>query len=190
MIRKLLFILALLCLMASSAWAQSDFTVYATNAAGWDNTYIYYWTDYGDNNWPGTSMELVYTDGSGLKYYKATIPDIARGIVFTDGADSNLKQTENITENVADNAFWRVNVDLKCLAIHEIAQMGDCTDMPFFLSVIDECDDLVNPLLIGHHRILIPLDIRECRCRMGVIQSHTVHTELACGSGYRLCASL
>ena len=39
------------------------------------------------------------------------------------------------------NAFWRVNVDLKCLAIHEIAQMGDCSDMPFFLSVIDECDE-------------------------------------------------
>ncbi|MBO4369115.1 MAG: HEAT repeat domain-containing protein [Desulfovibrio sp.] len=39
------------------------------------------------------------------------------------------------------NCFWRVNEDLKRLAISEIAHMGDCQDMPFFLSVIDECDD-------------------------------------------------
>ncbi|MCR4667735.1 MAG: HEAT repeat domain-containing protein [Desulfovibrio sp.] len=39
------------------------------------------------------------------------------------------------------NCFWRVNEDLKRLAISEISHMGNCQDMPFFLSVIDECDD-------------------------------------------------
>ena len=39
------------------------------------------------------------------------------------------------------NAFWRVNPEFKRLAIHEIAQIGDCVDLPFFLSVMDGSDD-------------------------------------------------
>ncbi|WP_165065668.1 HEAT repeat domain-containing protein [Desulfovibrio sp. ZJ200] len=38
-------------------------------------------------------------------------------------------------------AFWRVNPDLQRAAVAEVAQLGNCDDMPFFLSVIDECED-------------------------------------------------
>ncbi len=39
------------------------------------------------------------------------------------------------------NLFWRVGRDLKRAAVAEVAQMGTCDDVPFFLSVIDECND-------------------------------------------------
>ena len=38
-------------------------------------------------------------------------------------------------------AFWNINPELRRFVIHEIARLGDCHDMPFFLSVMDECDD-------------------------------------------------
>ena len=107
--RKLLSILALL-LFVSVPYAQSTITVYVANAADWSNTYIYYWTDYGDNDWPGTAMELIYTDDwEGLKYYRATIPDNAKGVVFTDGVQSSTKKTCNITSGIADGAWWQIS---------------------------------------------------------------------------------
>lgn len=39
------------------------------------------------------------------------------------------------------NIFWRVSRELQRAAIAEMAQLGTCDDMPFFLSVIDECTD-------------------------------------------------
>ncbi len=39
------------------------------------------------------------------------------------------------------NLFWRVSRELQRAAIAEIAQLGSCDDVPFFLSVIDECKD-------------------------------------------------
>ncbi len=39
------------------------------------------------------------------------------------------------------NLFWRVSRELQRAAIAEIAQLGSCTDAPFFLSVMDECND-------------------------------------------------
>lgn len=38
-------------------------------------------------------------------------------------------------------AFWRVSPELQRAAVAEVAQLGNCDDMPFFLSVIDECED-------------------------------------------------
>ena len=37
--------------------------------------------------------------------------------------------------------FWQVSLECKRLAIANIAVRGDGQDLPFFLSVIDECDD-------------------------------------------------
>lgn len=37
--------------------------------------------------------------------------------------------------------FWRVSPELQRAAVAEVAQLGNCDDMPFFLSVIDECED-------------------------------------------------
>lgn len=39
------------------------------------------------------------------------------------------------------NLFWRVGRDLKRAAVAEVAQLGSCDDVPFFLSVIDEVND-------------------------------------------------
>lgn len=39
------------------------------------------------------------------------------------------------------NVFWRVGRDLQRAAVAEVAQLGNCDDVPFFLSVIDECKD-------------------------------------------------
>lgn len=39
------------------------------------------------------------------------------------------------------NLFWRVSRDLQRAAIAEVAQLGNCDDVPFFLSVMDECKD-------------------------------------------------
>ncbi len=37
--------------------------------------------------------------------------------------------------------FWNVSIDIQRIAIAEIARLGDCNDMPFFLSVLDETQD-------------------------------------------------
>lgn len=39
------------------------------------------------------------------------------------------------------NLFWRVGRDLQRAAVAEVAQLGTCDDVPFFLSVMDECND-------------------------------------------------
>ena len=39
------------------------------------------------------------------------------------------------------NLFWRVSRELQRAAVAEVAQLDSCDDMPFFLSIIDECDD-------------------------------------------------
>lgn len=37
--------------------------------------------------------------------------------------------------------FWRVSRELQRAAVAELSQLGSCDDVPFFLSVIDECKD-------------------------------------------------
>jgi len=105
--RKLLSILALL-LFVSGANAQSTITVYATNTAGWSKTCIYYWGD-GEATWPGTAMENFYTNESGLKFYRATIPAGVSGIKFTNGSQYSSKATDDITEHITDGAWWEVS---------------------------------------------------------------------------------
>lgn len=39
------------------------------------------------------------------------------------------------------NLFWHVGRELQRAAVAEVAQMGSCEAVPFFLSVIDECSD-------------------------------------------------
>lgn len=39
------------------------------------------------------------------------------------------------------NLFWRVGRELQRAAVAEVARIGSCEDVPFFLSVIDECAD-------------------------------------------------
>ncbi|MBO4720626.1 MAG: starch-binding protein, partial [Prevotella sp.] len=99
--RKLLSILVLL-LFVSGAYAQSTHTVYVKNEAGWENTYILYWDDFGDNDFPGTPMDNFYTDDMGHKFYKITIPipNGINGILFNDGTFQ--KMADDITSNIED----------------------------------------------------------------------------------------
>ena len=69
--------------------------------------YIHYWGN-GETSWPGTAMENFYTDNSGKKYYRATIPDNLTGIQLTNGSQYT-KMTGDITEHIADGAWWEVN---------------------------------------------------------------------------------
>lgn len=39
------------------------------------------------------------------------------------------------------NLFWRVGRELQRAAVAEVSQLGTCKDAPFFLSIIDECQD-------------------------------------------------
>lgn len=39
------------------------------------------------------------------------------------------------------NLFWRSGRDMQRAAVAEVAQLGNCDDVPFFLSVIDQCND-------------------------------------------------
>lgn len=39
------------------------------------------------------------------------------------------------------NLFWRVGRELQRATVAEVAQIGTCDDVPFFLSVMDECKD-------------------------------------------------
>lgn len=39
------------------------------------------------------------------------------------------------------NIFWRVSPELRRAAVAEVAQMGECTDTPFFLSIMEESED-------------------------------------------------
>ncbi len=81
-----------------------NITVRATNVVEWNDVYIYYWTDFGDNSWPGVKM----TADADNFIMTAEIPANAKGIVFTDGASSNTEQTVNITSGIADGAWWAI----------------------------------------------------------------------------------
>ena len=95
---------------AASYTAQFDatpipiWTVYATDVVEWTNVYLYYWTDFGDNAWPGVRM----TPDDDSFIWSASIPSNARGVVFNNGASSGTKQTVNITSGIADGAHWAI----------------------------------------------------------------------------------
>lgn len=80
------------------------YTVYATNVVDWSNVYLYYWTDFGDNSWPGVKMT---PDGDNF-IWSAEIPANAKGIVFTNGGTDSLKQTVNIESGITDGAHWAI----------------------------------------------------------------------------------
>ena len=79
-------------------------TVYATNVIDWTDVFLYYWTDFGDNSWPGVKM----TADADNFIMTGQIPANAKGVIFTDGASSNTLQTVNITSGIADGAHWAI----------------------------------------------------------------------------------
>lgn len=82
----------------------NTYTVKATNVVGWDNVYVYYWGNGGDNSWPGVPM----TADSDSFIYTASIPESAQGVIFNNGASSNAHQTVNIESGIKDGAHWAI----------------------------------------------------------------------------------
>ena len=82
-------------------------TVYFTDAQNYGDVNVYYWPNGGD--WPGLEMTYVRDNEFGQKIYKAVVPDNAEGIIFNNR--DNGRQTVNITENIADEAWWFANAD-------------------------------------------------------------------------------
>lgn len=48
---------------------------------------------------------------------------------------------ENVPLEEIKNLFWRASRDMRRAAVAEVAQLGGSDDVPFFLSVLDKCDD-------------------------------------------------
>ena len=88
---------------AFSEAAVNAVTIKATNVAEWDNVYVYYWGNGGDNTWPGVPM----TADSDNFIYTASIPETAQGVIFSDGKE-NIKQTVNIESGIKDGAHWAI----------------------------------------------------------------------------------
>lgn len=66
-------------------------TVYLDNSeTQWANVYIYYWTEKGDNNWPGLKIRK-----SSNNIYTAEIPKDATGFIFNN---YNGSQTADLTD--------------------------------------------------------------------------------------------
>ena len=85
---------------ADTPAAESSVTVYFTDAKGWGDVKVYYWPN--GTEWPGNAMTYVEDNEYNQKVYKAQVPANVEGIVF----NGNGKQTVNITENIANNAWW------------------------------------------------------------------------------------
>ena len=80
--------------------AAEPVTVYFTDAKGWGDVKVYYWPN--GTEWPGNAMTYVEDNEYNQKVYKAQVPANVEGIIF----NGNGKQTVNITENIANNAWW------------------------------------------------------------------------------------
>ena len=80
------------------------YNVKATNVIDWSNVYIYYWTDYGNNSWPGVRM----TPDDDSFIWSADIPSNAKGIVFNNGSNNSLSQTVDVTQGIKDGAQWAI----------------------------------------------------------------------------------
>lgn len=100
--KKILTLLVLLMTAVTGAWAD-NITVYFTDAQSYGDVNVYYWPNGGD--WPGSPMTPVRDNEFGQKIYKAVIPASVEGIIF----NGNGRQTVNITENIADEAWWFAN---------------------------------------------------------------------------------
>ena len=82
--------------------------------SGWDNVYVYYWSDDNDSmvEWPGVAMDYYYYDDT--DYYAnystervANIPSDAQYIIFNDNA-SNQTETLSVPESgkLYKNGEW------------------------------------------------------------------------------------
>lgn len=87
-------------------------TVYFENNQNWENVYIYYWCQNGDDEWdntafPGQPMTLVQASTEGVyDVYSFKVPVYAKGFIFSDGktvsGDHEHWQTHDILLSADD----------------------------------------------------------------------------------------
>ena len=63
-------------------------TVYFTDTEGWGTPNLYWWTDSGNNGWPGVKMTYVRKSSTGKSIYKATVPADAKVIFSGSGGQT------------------------------------------------------------------------------------------------------
>ena len=111
MLAVFLAALMMLALVPLGAMAKTEegtkgtVTVYAVNNASWSNMYIYYWGVSNSPEWPGVPMSLF----SGDKVYSFAVPDNVTGILFTNGASTYTKQTNDLTAPSVSGECWVIN---------------------------------------------------------------------------------
>ncbi len=100
--------------------AYTTKTVYFENNQNWENVYIYYWCQNGNDEWdnnafPGQPMTLVQSSTEGAHdVYSFKVPSFAKGFIFSDGKEVNLehKHYQTIDIDVAgdvDNVIFCLN---------------------------------------------------------------------------------
>ncbi|MBQ3331239.1 MAG: starch-binding protein, partial [Ruminococcus sp.] len=75
-------------------------TVKFTDAMNYGDVNVYYWPNGGA--WPGKAATEIETNEFGQKVYEAVVPADVEGIIF----NGNGRQTVDITEGIADGAWW------------------------------------------------------------------------------------
>lgn len=113
--------------------AVPKYNISALNVIGWDNVYVYYWNSESDNNWPGTPM----TGDDDSFAFTASIPSNVEGVIFNNGDTDSMKQTENVTDGIEDDASWVIynlySAELETPSVSVIKNIsyylvGDMTD--------------------------------------------------------------
>lgn len=112
----------------------------------------------GDNDASSAIFKLAETidPDRQAELYEAAIRSLA-AIGYNDEVRDSLRSENETRTMIAMEAcqlmedqrpleeikslFWRVGRDLQRAAVAEVAQIGTCDDVPFFLSVIDKCKD-------------------------------------------------
>ncbi len=103
--------------------AAENYTIAVTNAIDWETVNVYYWTESGDNSWPGAAMTADEDD----LIYTATVPSTAIGIIFNNGTD----QTDDITTGIRDGAHWAISLcdnELTVSSVPTYYLVGSMTD--------------------------------------------------------------
>ena len=94
-------------------------TVKFTDAMNYGDVNVYYWPNGGE--WPGKAMEKVEVNEFDQTVYTASIPADVEGVIF----NGNGKQTVDITEGIADGAWWYTVEDTDDAGHNYVKLVGD-----------------------------------------------------------------
>ena len=142
--------------------------VYFKNTAGWENVYIYVFTEGAPSTefngaWPGAQMSLVEGE-TDLYYFE--ISALAKSVIFNNGSGGTGNQTDNLHAPVDENNKYTYGANIWSPAdqevelpdedsllqlANEMLKLFDCTTGTF--SSVDEISDyaLKTAVFVGLH---------------------------------------